>query len=454
MATFNKSLLVGLLLFATAAVLASRTQAAVEVCAFPGAEGAGSTATGGRGSAVFYVSNLNDRGPGSLRDALSKSNRMIHFQVSGTIRLKRDLELTASNITLAGQTAPGDGVCLRGSSLIIRGDNVIVRFLRMRPGDEQKRDLDALTVQGADKVMVDHCSMSWSTDSINDVVRESTNVTIQWCILSEPLNQSVHHKGAHGYGTGWGSGAASGNSFHHNLLAHCNSRSPRLGSERHALVDVRNNVIYNTGSGWAYGGEHARVNYVGNYFRPGPDTTHPSSIFRVGSPATRMYLEGNVVDGAPAVTHHNARGMVVDEGISREETIVRDAYKMPLVTTSTAEQAYEMVLQHAGAVLPSRDAVDRRIVSDVMNRTGRIIDSQWEMGGWPELEQKPPLADTDCDGLPDAWEESHGLQAEDASDAQYIVSNGYSNVEIYLNEIAAVGYPKSLLIQRDNPPVE
>lgn len=415
--------------------------------AFPGAEGAGSNATGGRGGEVYTVTNLDDRGPGSLRDAISQGDRTILFQVSGTIALRSKLDISESNITVAGQTAPGDGICLRGSALIVSGDNVIVRFLRMRPGDELEKESDSLTIWGADRVMIDHCSMSWSSDSVNDVVRDSTNVTVQWSIVSEPLNESIHHKGAHGYGTGWGSGPEAGNSYHHNLLVHCNSRSPRLGSERGALLDVRNNVIYNMGSGWAYGGEHARVNYVGNYYRPGPDTRRPEQIFRVSSPHTRMYLADNFVEGAPEVTQNNLSGVTTDEGISRDDLTVDTPYSMPEVTTHDAADAYPLVLNYAGAVLPQRDSVDRRIVSDVRNKTGKIIDSQREVGGWPLLESTSPPEDSDGDGLPDAWEREHGLQVNDASDASSLSSTGYSHLENYLNELAKGTYPQQILAE-------
>jgi pectate lyase len=416
-------------------------QCANHAWAFPGAEGAGRVATGGRGGEVYYVTNLDDRGPGSLRDAVSQDNRIILFQVSGTIELKSKLDISASNITVAGQTAPGDGICLRGHPLMIDGDNIIVRFLRIRPGDEAGREHDALTIWGADRVMLDHCSLSWSTDSVNDVVKDATNITVQWCIISEPLNTSVHSKGSHGYGTGWGSGPEGGSSFHHNLLAHCNSRSPRLGSEKPALLDVRSNVIYNMGDGWAYGGEHARVNYVGNYYRPGPSTTRPDKIFRVSNPGTRMFLRDNMIDGHPEVNQDNAVGLIIDNGIDREQLLVNEPFDLPYVATGSAEVSLEEVLQFAGAVMPNRDAVDRRIVDDVRNCTGKIINSQNDVGGWPELKSGEPRGDSDKDGLPDAWETSHGLDPQDAADAQFD-SGVQTALESYLMELAAGAFPR------------
>jgi hypothetical protein len=289
--------------------------------------------------------------------------------------------------------------------------------------------------------MVDHCSMSWSTDSVNDVVRDSTNVTVQWCVISEPLNKSVHSKGAHGYGTGWGSGPQAGNSFHHNLLAHCNSRSPRLGSENGALLDVRNNVIYNMGSGWAYGGEHARINYVGNYYRPGPDTRRPHEIFRVSNQDTRIFLADNYIEGDKIVTKENLRGLAADDDVSTYEVTVSEPYPMPTVKTHPAEEACELVLAHAGASVPIRDAVDERIVSDVRNRTGKIIDSQRDVGGWPELTSGQAHDDSDSDGLPDSWELRRRLDPASPTGAKDVTEEGYTQVELYLNELAASAFP-------------
>jgi pectate lyase len=405
--------------------------------AFPGAAGFGAEASGGRGGEVVYVTTLADDGPGSLRDAVRQGRRTILFQLSGTIELQSPLVVGVSDVTIAGQSAPGDGVCLRGKGLVIRGNNVIVRFLRLRPGDERGEEHDALTIWGARNVMVDHCSLSWSTDSINDVVRDSSLVTVQWCILSEPLNTSVHVKGAHGYGTGWGSGPEGGNSFHHNLLAHCNSRSPRLGSEHDALVDVRNNVIFNRGSGWAYGGEHARVNYVANYLKPGPNTQRPAELFRFSHQDTRMYLRGNVVEGASHVTADNTLGLSANDGLDPQAAIVSEPFPAPPLPQQSADAAYGFVLQHSGACLPRRDAVDTRIVDDVRHGTGQIINSQRDVGGWPELQSAPPAPDADGDGMPDAWERDRGLNPNDVADGRPIAEDGFSELEHYLNELAA-----------------
>jgi pectate lyase len=432
-----------ILIFAIGCSLTAQNAAAINqaLLAFPGAEGSGCETTGGRGREVRYVTNLNDDGPGSLREAVRDGNCTIVFGVSGTIDLQSRLVIRATNLTIAGQTAPGSGICLRGRELVIGGSNIIVRFLRLRPGDIRREECDALTVWDANRVIIDHCSLSWSTDSLNDVVRDSTNVIVQWCILAEPLNESVHHKGAHGYGTGWGSGPGAGNSFHHNLLAHCNSRAPRIGSEKNALVDVRNNVIYNTGGGWAYGGEQARVNFVGNFFKPGPDTKHPDQIFRLSSPQTRMYVRDNVVDAQPSVSRDNTVGIAADKGVDASAALVAEPFAIPSVRLQQAQRAYELVLEHAGAVLPSRDAVDERIVAEVRAGTGRIIDSQSDVGGWPDLASTPPPNDSDGDGMPDQWERKQGLDAANADDGPQTASDGYTNLEHYLNELAESALP-------------
>lgn len=427
---------VAVCLATTTVALSPSWASATEPPAFRGAEGFGATATGGRGGDVYYVTSLDDSGPGTLRDAVSRGDRMILFQVSGTIELQSTLRVAASNITIAGQTAPGEGICLRGKELLISGDNVIVRFLRVRPGDELGQEHDAITIWAADRVILDHCSMSWSTDSLNDVVKGSTNVTVQWCILSEPLNRSVHVKGAHGYGTGWGSGPGGGATFHHNLLAHCNSRSPRIGSDPGALIDVRNNVIYNMGGGWAYGGEHARINYVANYFKPGVDTAHPRSVFRISNPETRIHLAGNVIEAHADVSADNALALVIDDGVDRQDAVVSAAFATPPIDATAADVAYEAVLTSAGAIQPRRDAVDARIVADVRSGSGHIIDSPREFGGWPTLASTPPPADRDRDGLPDAWEAEHGTDPEAPADGSWVRADGFTELEHYLDACA------------------
>lgn len=427
--------------------------------AFPGAEGFGAKASGGRGGEVYEVTNLNNDGAGSLRDAVSRGNRTVVFRVSGTIELAGRLEINKPNITIAGQTAPGDGITLRRGELFIKNtSNVIVRYIRSRPGDEAKAELDAMTVWGSSDVILDHCSMSWSTDSLNDVVKESGNVTVQWCILSEPLVQSVHTKGSHGYATGWDGRKTGGGSFHHNLIAHAASRAPRIGYHKagRGIIDCRNNVIYNCGP--AYGAEGDDLNFVNNYYRPGPHNFRPDGkIFHISRGDARAYFAGNVFEGRPevlsdnlsAVTQHPiqdlyiptpgrappaTRPAAVSGNDLRGASVVDKPFDMAPVTTHTAEEAYRLVLEHAGAS-HRRDAVDERIIADVRNRTGGLINSQAEVGGWPELKSTPAPVDSDHDGMPDAWEKSHGLNPNDPADGKMIAKDGYSNLEHYLNSL-------------------
>ena len=417
-------------------------RAAVATPAFPGAEGAGAQAEGGRGGEVVYVTNLDDHGPGSLRDAVSKPRRTVVFAVSGTITLETRLSIEHPHITIAGQTAPGDGICIRGKDVIVGADDCILRFLRFRPGDIRPEEHDALTVWDAHNVIVDHCSMSWSTDSLNDVVKESGNVTVQWCILSEPLRESAHSKGAHGYGTGWdGRGGAS--SYHHNLLAHCDSRAPRIEKAGPGvLVDIRNMVIYNIGGGFAYGGEKAQFNYVANFLKPGPNTVHPETLFLLSSRDSRGYFAENFLAGSPEGSQNNASAVRIDGDLDAEQLLVKEPFDVPAVATQSPQDAYDAVLAHAGAVLPARDAVDRRIVADVEAGTGGLIDSQNDVGGWPELRSTAPPADSDRDGMPDDWERNHNLDPADAADGRRVASRGYTNLEIYLNELAESAWPE------------
>jgi pectate lyase len=426
----------------TAIVVGVASASSGETPAFPGAEGAGAQAAGGRGGTVVYVTNLDDHGPGSLREAVSKPRRTVVFAVSGTITLEKRLNIERPHITIAGQTAPGDGICIRGKDVIIGADDCIVRFLRFRPGDIKREEHDALTVWGAHDVIVDHCSMSWSTDSLNDVVKESGNVTVQWCILSEPLRQSAHAKGAHGYGTGW-DGRRGASSYHHNLLAHCDSRAPRIEKAGPGvLVDIRNMVIYNIGGGFAYGGEKARFNYVANFLKPGPSTVHPATLFLLSSPESRGYFAENFMAGSPEGSQNNARAVRIDGDLDAGQLLVKEPFDVPAVATQSPQDAYDAVLAHAGAVLPARDAVDRRIVADVEAGTGGLIDSQDDVGGWPELKSTAPPADSDRDGMPDDWERKHNLDPDDASDGSQIADRGYTHLETYLNELARPAWPE------------
>lgn len=414
--------------------------------AFPGAEGFGMFATGGRAGKVIEVTNLDDSGPGSLREAVRGNEpRIIIFRVSGTIELKKTLSI-GSNLTIAGQTAPGDGICLANYGTSLGGaENVIIRFLRFRPGDKAGVELDSLGGTGCRRVIVDHCSASWSVDECVSFY-DNNYVTIQWCIISESLYHSVHSKGNHGYGGIWG---GPNSSFHHNLLAHHSSRNPRIsdsGSTRPLNnVDLRNNVIYNWGFNSLYGGKYSAVNLINCYYKPGPGTSIGvrSRLLDGQSEGGRWYISGNFLYNNPLVTADNWLG--VHRPWADKQTMIADEpFEAAYVRTHDANEAYQMVLVCAGAILPKRDPIDTRIVEEVYggsatyggvwgDRKG-IIDTQQTVGGWPQLKSVQPPEDLDHDGMPDLWEQRFGLDPSDPSDGPKDKDkDGYTNLEEYLN---------------------
>ena len=471
----TKILFVALVMLLTASQTVSAQQPA-----FPGAEGAGMYTSGGRGTTttpttVFEVTSvLDDGSAGTLRYALTASAtyRTIVFRVSGTIHLTSKLNIRA-NTTIAGQTAPGDGICVADYPTAVSGDNVIVRYMRFRMGDKnQNKGMvdgsggdDAFGALGANNIIIDHCSVSWSDDEALTIYR-GDNLSIQWCFITEPLNYSYHFETGdadyeqHGYGGIWG---AKRGSFHHNLLADCRNRNPRfagistyspntVGVEN---CDFRNNVIYNWGINTVYGGEGGNYNVVNNYYKYGPSTSsgvryricNPSYSATV--PYGKWYVDGNYVDGNSTYTADNWSGGVVPQGGSGDIATVKANTAFDLgypLTAETALEAYESVLQKSGCSLPNRDTLDQRIVNDVRNRTGRIIDVQGgyphgtpyaqTVNAWPALNSTTPPTDTDHDGMPDSWETANSLNSNDASDRNGIAANGYTNLENYLNSLA------------------
>jgi hypothetical protein len=411
--------------------------------AFPGAEGFGSRTPGGRGGEVYVVTNLNDSGPGSLRDAVSKPHRTILFAVSGTIDLKSGLILRQPFLTIAGQTAPGDGICLRNFAFAVQTHDVIVRFLRCRLGDQHGEGDSLDILNGCHDVILDHCSATWSVDECLSTSGDNQNLTIQWCLIAEGLNHSIHAKGDHGYGS---LARANGPvSWLHNLWAHNNSRNPRLGDNygrdgKAPQFDVRNNVIYDYGSiasGLTQGVWNA--NYIGNYIKPGPSSKAKTPIHMADDSVVGFFLEKNVFEGHDDFTQNNKK--FVDKTEAAGKKIVTFAAKpfpdpFPLVpvNTTSAEDAYKAVLAGVGACLPARDKADARIVEEVRKGAGKIIDSQNDVGGWPELKSKPAPADSDNDGIPDDWETAHGLNPQEAADAVADADkDGYTNLEEHLN---------------------
>lgn len=440
------------------------------VPAFPGAEGHGSMTRGGRGGPVIAVTNLNDSGPGSLRAAVeAEGPRNVVFRVSGTITLESPLRIRHPYITIAGQTAPGDGIALRKHPIQIDADEVVIRYIRIRLGDESGDDSDAISSRYHKNITLDHLSASWSIDEAVSLYH-GENVTVQWTLISESLYGSNHIKGSHGFGGIWGSNYST---YHHNLLAHHSSRNPRFASGC-GYTDHRNNVVFNWGINSAYGGEkhqqgnpkfsHCVVNMVGNYYKPGPATIPGDVSYRIANPSSRdeaadfgqWYISGNFMEGNPAVTRENWEGGVQPQHGDRYASVLKLDEPWPAmpIREQSAEEAYRAVLVDVGATLPKRDALDRRIVEETRrgeatyegtgykaahpeidtSKPSGIIDSPQDVGGWPELAGSPPPPDSDSDGMPDAWEERFGLDPRAAADPAFDSdSDGYTDVEEYLN---------------------
>lgn len=457
-----------------------------QTLAFPGAEGFGRLASGGRGGDVYIVTNLNDSGPGSLRDAVTNRTaatpRTVVFAVSGTIYLNSTLRITQGNLTIAGQTAPGDGICLARYTLNpSNSSNVIIRFIRSRLGDTMNVEDDAFMCRYASNMIIDHCSFSWSVDETFSAY-DNTNFTLQWSMITESLRMSVHSKGAHGYGGIWG---GLGASFHHNLMAHHDSRNPRFnGARTHGtageLVDMRNNVIYNWRGNSTYGGEPtdaglpARHNMVNNVYKNGPASSTGTSRYRILEPSQNtaaptgatyslFHVSGNWTTASTSVTANNWSGGVQVISSALYPSIRADApFEAPPVATQSAQEAYPLVLAYAGCRLPARDAIDTRIVGEVAAGTftfrgskgnlAGIIDSQADVGGWPLLVSTPAPLDTDKDGMPDSWELAQGLNPNLASDRNLVdPATGYTRLELYLNELAAPAFPVPAIETQPEP---
>lgn len=518
-----------------------------EAISFPGAEGYGRITTGGRGGDVYHVTTLDDgTQEGTFRWACNKSGaRTIVFDVSGTIHLTSELRIRNGNVTIAGQTAPGDGICVADYPFVISCPNIIIRYMRFRLGNEAlKKDPkahegDGLGGMDGQRIMIDHCSVSWSIDECLSVYG-SKNITVQWCIVSQSLVNSGHSKGKHGYGGNWG---GSGASYHHNLLAHHGSRAPRLGprpsTQTDERMDLRNNVMYNWGGEGCYGGEGMNVNIVNNYYKPGPATPSGGKGKRMAKPGIRtvdyclnkdntatninkelgtslkkgdisgssdgkdnfvqftyngaakkfpinmeantieidgkaikvvwndwkkmlqtwgtFHINGNVNTKYDDATNDNwtvglfnqvDKGTKVDyHNMTAEDSRAFTPIPFVYTTTHSAEDAYEKVLEYAGASL-NRDAHDETIAHDaregVVTSGGTgLIDNQDEAmyidgtSGWPVLNSTEAPVDTDGDGMPDEWETANSLDPNDPADGKILGEDGYSNLENYLNSLVA-----------------
>ncbi|MFA9390209.1 MAG: T9SS type A sorting domain-containing protein [Prolixibacteraceae bacterium] len=488
-----------------------------QIVAFPGAEGYGRYASGGRGDASFLdaivleVTNLEDYGEGespvvgSFRWALYQQDTLyngtlklkkpatIVFRVGGVIHLKSDIHMATKHLTIAGQTAPGDGICFADGTLNFSGsENLIVRYIRSRPGDTLGEEVSAFRVENGGNFIIDHCSFSWAIEETTHF-SSNTNTTVQWCIISESLYNSIHKKGARGYGTQWGGEYAS---YHHNLLAHHNSRMPRINgsnsNDKEALVDYRNNVNFNWGSAGAfYGGEwegtsgkgFCHTNVVNNYFKTGPATSGDNfaspSYTRDASIVdgyAKWYFNGNVMEGNESKTNDNWLGVNAggvggkDNIYSSVEFVQSDGVLEEYNNyTETADEAFVSVLERVGASLPVRDEHDTRLIGEITGEAAIVryeyttddgqktpikgvslglIDTQMNLvssedraagkTAW-DVYTTSPLADapvdTDHDGMPDAWESAHELNPNDYTDFRILTASGYSYLEVYLAEL-------------------
>lgn len=462
--------------------------AQAKIPAFPGAEGGGAFTAGGRGGKVYVVTNLADSGRGSFREACEKGGaRIIVFNVAGIIHLKSPVIIRAPYITIAGQTAPGDGVCIAGETVWINTHDVVIRYMRFRRGATEvgRRD-DAIGGNPVGNIIIDHVSASWGLDEDMSIYRHvyddgdkyrkeklpTVNVTIQNSIFSEALDTYNH---------AFGSTIGGLNStFMRNLWA-CNiSRNPSVGM--YGDFGFVNNVIFNWWNRSADGGDHRSLyNFINNYYKPGPVTPLDKPIrYRILKPEGnrdksdkyhfgKAYVHGNIVEGNEKVTRDNWDGGVQLEDVPNEEEHLNDIrvntpFPIAKLAIIPAKEAYVYVLRNVGACLPKRDPVDIRVIKQV--ETGKIFYTEGgqthigdkyvkrrlpedsykqgiithpsQVGGYPEY-KGVPYKDTDNDGMPDVWELKHGLNPKDASDASKYQKSGYTNIEVYLNSVVDVG---------------
>lgn len=471
-----------------------------DLLAFPGAEGGGAYSFGGRGGRVIVVKNLNDSGTGSLRDACEQGGaRIVVFNVAGIIRLKTPLIIRAPYITIAGQTAPGDGVCVAGESVWINTHDVVVRFMRFRRGETfvGRRD-DAIGGNPVGNIMIDHVSASWGLDENMSMYRHmyndstgkqevklgTVNITIQNSIFSEALDYWNHAFGS----TLGGENCA----FVRNLWADNGARNPSIGWN--GVFNFANNVVFNWNNRSTDGGDYtALYNIINNYYKPGPVTDLKDPIsYRILKPESgrsklpyvvfgRAYVNGNIIEGNEKVTKNNWDGGIQMENkkgdlMSFEEASeyfpemkAKAPFPMPKISIIPTLAAKDYVLENVGATLPKRDPVDTRVIKQVA--TGKIevypgakpsefqfehrrlpgdsykqgiITEISQVGGYPEY-KGTPYKDSDDDGMPDTYEIKNGLNPKDASDAMKITKSGYANIEVYLNSVVPVSTVKPIV---------
>ncbi len=443
----NKLILVILLLVQCCALPAWAQQ-----LAFPGAMGHGAYAKGGRGGEVYIVNTLADRGPGSLREAIeAKGARTVVFGISGTIELESMLTISHPYITIAGQTAPGDGICLKNFPLHIEGaHDVIVRFIRIRPGIGSGllgSKIDGIEIRESKNIIIDHCSVSWTCDEGLNSWHGTEDITIQWTMVSEPLHRSVHEKGPHGYGATLGGVRAS---FLYNLFASAVARNPSIGGnhlEDTKDSDFSNNVIFNYGHR-SCDGKPRSINVIGNYYIPGPATLAriKNRLVRIDNAQGykfdgRWYVSDNRIKGNKAVNRDNlGKGVEFEEGCTPENNLLEEPCLLTETKHVSAQKAYRLVLKQVGVTAPGRDAHELRILAQVKGELpvegDGIVDTVEEAGGWPELKSKQAPVDSDWDGMPDVWEEKQGLDPQNDQDGALLAKSGFTYLEEYLNELA------------------
>jgi pectate lyase len=470
------------LIFAVGVCIATGFAASSGQPAFPGAEGEGANAVGGRGGAVIEVTNLNDSGTGSFRACVTASGpRTCVFRVGGTIALATDIYITNPYLTVAGQTAPGGGITIKGPvqqrMIFVQTHDVIIRYVRLRPGPTSKVSCCGGAIEasnGSSNVIIDHVSMSWAVDQIANVWYDSVNVTYQWDIISEPLNCSNHAGGeCHGYNMILGDGHQNDDgscmtggctfnniSVHHNLFSEGTERNPRVET---GPVNIVNNVIYtnsalaydgwgiyfDTEGGLSAAGLPVKLNVVNNYLKSGSAAVNQTSEKYVnaccGVTNAQVYVpSGNFNTNGTDIVDSNANSFLVGQPIP-----------MAAITTTSAANAYTAVLGDAGdskrldcngAWVANYDSVDTRVINDVKNGTGKVINDPSDVGGWPTLAAGAPCAESLHDGIPDQWKSANGLSTSDAGLAQRTAANGYTYLENYLNGINSVAGP--------NPPTD
>lgn len=452
-------------LLALSLLLSGGSFAAEQQLSFPTAEGYGRFAAGGRGGQVIKVTNLNDAGPGSLRAAVeAEGPRTVVFDVSGLITLESRLIVHKNNhhLTIAGQTAPGKGICLRKYNFgMLGGSDVIIRYVRVRPGNISGTTLDGMGMASTDNSIIDHCSISWTLDEAFSS-RSGKNITLQRTLISEALNAAGHKKYPPGTEHGYAA-SISGDigSFHHNLLANCSGRNWSLAGGLNkpdnsyaGRMDIRNNVVFNWKNRTTDGGAH-EVNFVNNYYKPGP----ASKIFVALRPqyssfpgTQRYYFDGNIMEGKFGVRDQDKGREASTEKGGKVPTEYSPWSEKPFfesfVKTQDAKETYTNVLANVGCNFPALDEHDTRILEEV--RTGKVKykgsktglpglpDSQDDVGGWdnyPEI-KRPADWDKDGDGMPDAWEKQYGLNPADPVDGNKDLNgDGYTNLEKYINSL-------------------